>query len=162
MSAPRRNRREDGSARVQPDTEVRVCTLGYEGRSLPEVLEIIRAQKIEEVLDVREHASSRKVGFDSMTLEKEFARIGVHYAHLSQLGCERASRHALWRGGATGTFLDTYRSRLAERPRDFEDLVERVRSTRALLLCLERDAVRCHRAVLAERLREEGFSVQDL
>lgn len=162
MSASGGNPRENDATGAEPDAGRQVFTLGYEGRSLPEVLDIVRTRRIEDVLDVRENASSRKVGFDSTALEEEFARIGVKYAHLSQLGCERESRHALWRGGATAAFLANYRGRLAERPRDLENLVDRVRSARALLLCLERDPSRCHRAVLGERLREEGFRVEHL
>lgn len=159
---PRRNPRDNDAAGALSGSDVRVFTLGYEGRSPSEVLEIVRARGIEAVLDVRENASSRKEGFDSGALEKEFARIGVRYVHLPQLGCDRASRHALWRGGATEAFLDAYRRRLADRPRSFEDLINRIRSGRTLLLCLERDASRCHRAVLAERLRKIGVTVEDL
>lgn len=144
------------------DTEPQVFMLGYEGRSLSEVLEIVRTRGIELVLDVRENAQSRKVGFDSISLEGALSGIGVRYAHLPELGCEQTSRHALWRGGAASAFLERYRRRLSERPQALEDLVDRVGRSRTLLLCLERDASRCHRAVLDERLRQEGFAVESI
>jgi uncharacterized protein (DUF488 family) len=140
----------------------RLFTLGYEGRDLGEVLEIVRRHAIEEVLDVRENASSKKVGFAEADLREALAGIGVAYAHLSELGCARESRHALWRSGEAGLFREEYRRRLEGRPEAFDDLVRRARSARTLVLCLERDPARCHRAVLMERLRAEGVESRDL
>lgn len=162
MSARRPNLRDDIATGSKQAAGMRAFTLGYEGRSFLEVLEVVRAREIEQVLDVRENASSRKKGFDSATLKEALAKIGVRYSHLSELGCDREARHALWRGGDREAFLEAYRRRLGERPGAFADLVGRVRSSRTLLLCLERDASCCHRAMLAERLREEGFVVEDL
>ena len=162
MGAETRNRREDSPGVERSAAGIQVFTLGYEGRTLSEVLQIVRAQGIEQLLDVRETASSRKAGFSSADLQEALARTGVTYVHLPNLGCERESRHALWRGGDTDPFLEGYRQRLAQRPQDFHDLLRRVRSARTLLLCLERDPSRCHRAVLGERLRAEGLTVRDL
>lgn len=139
-----------------------VFTLGYQGRDLKEVLQAVQRCGIEQLLDVRENASSKKSGFAAAELEEALAKIGVAYVHLPELGCRSGARHALWRGGAKKAFLEDYRRRLAERPRAFADLVHRVRSARSMVLCLERDPSRCHRAVLVERLRAEGISSQEL
>jgi uncharacterized protein (DUF488 family) len=160
------SRKEGSPARTVaeglPDGAPRLLTLGYEGRDLAEVLEILRRHAIEQVLDVRENASSKKAGFAEDDLKEALAGIGIAYAHLSELGCARESRHALWRGGEERLFREEYRRRLAERPAAFDDLVRRVRSARTLVLCLERDPARCHRAVLTERLRAEGIESYDL
>lgn len=139
-----------------------VFTLGYQGRDLNEVLQTVTQYAIEQVLDVRERASSRKAGFAAAELAQSLAGIGVAYVHLSELGCATGSRHSLWRGGSKERFLEEYRRRLSERPESFAELLRRIRTGRTLLLCLERDPTRCHRAVLAERLRAEGIVVQDL
>jgi uncharacterized protein (DUF488 family) len=139
-----------------------VFTLGYQGRDLNEVLQIVQRHRIEQVLDVRENAASQKPGFTAAELKPALDRIGVAYSHLPELGCTSDSRHALWRGEAREAFLEVYRRRLAERPQAFADLVHRIRSARSLLLCLERDPSRCHRTVLVERLHEEGIYAQDL
>jgi uncharacterized protein (DUF488 family) len=149
-------------AGARPEDECRVFTLGYQGRNLRQVLEIIQRHRVEQVLDVRDNASSKKPGFAAAELKEAFAQIRVSYFHLPALGCSSGSRHALWRGESRESFLDDYRRRLAERPQAFADLVHRIRSANTLLLCLERDPVRCHRAVLVERLHEEGISSQDL
>ncbi len=137
-------------------------TLGYQGRGLPEVLEAVQRHGVEQLLDVRDNAASKKPGFAAPELDRALAKVGVSYAHLPELGCRMESRHALWRGGAREPYLEEYRRRLRDRPQAFADLVRRVRSARTLLLCLERDPSRCHRAVLGEKLREEGLFTRDL
>jgi uncharacterized protein (DUF488 family) len=139
-----------------------VFTLGYQGRDLNEVLQIVQRHDIEQVLDVRENATSKKPGFAAGELKQVLAGIGVVYAHLPELGCASESRQALWRGESEEAFLDDYRRRLAERPEAFANLVHRIRSASTLLLCLERDPSRCHRAVLVEKLRAAGIVSQDL
>lgn len=145
-----------------PRAQLQVFTLGYEGRELADVLGAVRAHGIEEVLDVRENAFSRKKGFDAASLKERLSGMGVRYVHSAELGCERASRHHLWKGGSSDAFFDAYRRRLAEHPRAVEELVRWARASRCLLLCLEREAGRCHRRVLGEVLREHGFLVRDL
>ena len=141
---------------------VHLFTLGYQGRDLREVLDIVRRHAIDQVLDVRENATSKKPGFSATELSDALAGIGVSYLHLAELGCAPASRHALWRGEDRATFFEEYRRRLSEQPPAFAELLRRARSARCLVLCLERDPFRCHRAVLAERLHEVGVLVVHL
>jgi uncharacterized protein (DUF488 family) len=147
---------------VNSDTESRVLTLGYQGHDLQEVLQTVRRHGIGEVIDVRQNASSKKPGFASSELKLALAGIGVVYTHLPDLGCERASRHELWQGGSRESFLNDYRKRLATQPQAFAELVQRARSGRVLLLCLERDPSRCHRSVLVEKLHAEGILAENL
>jgi uncharacterized protein (DUF488 family) len=149
-------------ADVRPAAGSRVFTLGYQGRDLKEVLEIVQRHGIEQVIDVRENTSSKKLGFAAAELKEALVRIRVAYSHLPELGCSRVSRHTFWRDGSKDSFLDDYRHRLAERPQAFADLVRRTQLARTLLLCLERDPSRCHRAILVERLQTEGIFAQDL
>lgn len=153
---------EEDSILETPTEGIRTFTLGYEGRTLSEVLRLVQALTIQQVLDVREVASSRKPGFASSELNEALAKIGVAYVHLPELGCEKEARHTLWRGGATADFRARYDQRIAERPGSVTDLITRVHSGRSLLLCLERDPAKCHRTLLSERLRAEGILVLDL
>lgn len=153
---------EEGPTARRSIEEIQTFTLGYQGRTLSEVLRIVQVHAIHQVLDVRQVAASRKPGFAASELEEALARIGVTYVHLPELGCEREARHALWRGGATDDYMGGYRQQIAGRPDAVGDLVLRVRSARSLLLCLERNPAECHRAVLGERLRGEGIAVLDL
>ncbi len=155
----RKPRTESPASSSQPKE---VFALGYQGRDLEEVLGVVRLRRIEQVLDVRENAFSRKPGFSSTELREALGRIGIAYVHLPQLGCRSEERHALWRGGASERFLAEYAQLVAERPPVMADLIHRVGSARSLLLCLEREPTQCHRAVLLRLLREAGFVVEEL
>lgn len=147
---------------AESGTRATVFALGYQGRDLEEILQMVRSYGIEQVLDVREKSLSKKPGFAGLELREALARMAVAYVHLPELGCRSEARHALWRRGEKEPFFEQYRHRLAERPQALAELFRRARSSRSLLLCLERDPSRCHRAVLAERLHGEGFLVQEL
>jgi uncharacterized protein (DUF488 family) len=162
MSAETRGYRENDISGARTPAGVQVFTLGYQGRDLKEVLQIVQRHAIKQVIDVRENASSKKPGFAAEELRQALAGIEVTYSHLPDLGCTSVSRHALWRGESMESFLDDYRRQLAERPEAFAGLVHRIRSASTLLLCLERDTSRCHRAVLVEKLRAQGISALDL
>lgn len=151
-----------GGVGRRPALEADVVALGYQGRSLSEFIGLVRTFGIEQVLDVRERAVSRKPGFSAPDLTEALARVGAVYVHLPELGCTGRSRRALWHGGSPTSFLEDYRRQLEGRPDALADLLRRVRSARCLLLCQERDPARCHRAALLERLRTEGIAVQDL
>ena len=162
MSGELGDRSPDGSGSRPAAIPPRVFTLGYQGRSVPEVLQIVQEHGIEQVLDVRENARSRKPGFSSSELEGAFQNEGIGYVHLPELGCDRESRHALWRGAPTVEFLDRYRRKVGEPGAPLVDLLRRVQGSRTLLLCLERDASQCHRAVLGAELSAQGCLVEDL
>jgi uncharacterized protein (DUF488 family) len=154
--------REPGASHRRPDGGLVALTLGYQGRDLKEVLGAVQSHGVQQVLDVRQNASSRKPGFSSDELRGRLSDLGVGYVHLPELGCGLAARHALWEGGATEPFRQDYLRALGERPGVFDGLLRRVRSARSLVLCLERDPRRCHRGVLAEMLRSRGIRVVEL
>ena len=162
MSTETRDRRVKDSDNSTATAGVRALTLGYQGRSLQEFLEIIQRNKVAQVIDVRQNARSRKPGFSALELKATLAQIGVAYVHLPELGCERESRHALWRGASADDFVNDYRRKLAEHSGALADLIQWAGKSRSLLLCLERDPARCHRTVLGEQLRANGWFVQDL
>ncbi len=143
-------------------TVPRLYTLGYQGRDLTEVLETVRSHGVQQVIDVRENAHSRKPGFEAAQLRRTLAGLGVAYTHMPELGCAPGARHALWGGESAVPFFEAYRRRLAERPQAVTALVRQARSMPTLLLCLERDPSRCHRAVLVQRLRADGLVCEDL
>ncbi len=140
----------------------KVFSLGYQGRDLEEVLRTTRTHGIRQVIDIRENAASRKPGFSSRELEASLDRIGVAYVHLPELGCSGASRHSYWKGGSPEEFREDYRRLLSGRPGWLSRLLVRIGSAPTLLLCLEREAEKCHRVVLEEELLKRGIRVTDL
>ena len=132
-----------------------LATIGYESQTQDKVIADLRAAGVEVLIDVRAVASSRRAGFSKSLLAASLAEAGIEYVHLRQLGTPKAGRDAARKG------------RIAEMQAIFEDhlaepaaQVELVRATeiaghrRAALLCYEADAACCHRAIVADRIRQ--------
>jgi len=138
-----------------------VFTIGYQGATVPTVLDALREAKVELLVDIRAVASSRRPGFAKTALAANVATIGVEYLHLRGLGtpaegraAARAGKHAEMRK----IFLSHLTTQAAQTQLSTLEALVR-NGTRVCLLCFEADAEHCHRTLvanaLAKRLRVE-------
>jgi uncharacterized protein (DUF488 family) len=136
----------------------RVFTVGYEGRGLDEFVAMLRAAKIDRVIDVRELPLSRRRGFSKTALSVALASAKIGYVHLRIAGNPyRAQRADVKR------CLALYRKHLQRSPEVIEAVLEAASGYRAALLCVERDACNCHRSIIASGLEEQGrVQISDL
>ena len=70
-------------------------SLGYEGKSLEEYLNILIKRDIKAICDVRKNAISRKYGFSKNTLKNAEESIGIDYRHFPELGIKSEKRTGL-------------------------------------------------------------------
>lgn len=139
-------------------------TIGYEAKTLDEFLSQLVDAGVELVVDVRAVAASRRPGFSKTALAGALAERGLSYLHLRALGTPKEGRDAARRGD-TARMRAVYADHLAtgEAALAFAEAREAATERLSALLCFERDAVCCHRAMVAERLRDGGsFRVVDL
>ena len=145
-------------------TMTALFTIGYEGKTLPEFLGELEAAGIQLLIDVRAVAASRRPGFSKTALSGALKERGIDYLHLRPLGTPAAGRQAA-RKGRTGEMRAIYAGQLEtpEAELAFAKAISEARERRAALLCFEKDAPRCHRAMLAERMAAEAsFEIKDL
>ncbi|TFI59467.1 DUF488 domain-containing protein [Sphingomonas parva] len=139
-------------------------TIGYEGKTVDEFLGELQQAGVELLIDVRAVAASRRPGFSKTALSNALAERGIGYLHLRPLGTPAAGRQAA-RAGRTAEMRAIYADQL-ETPEAELALVRALAEAgerRAALLCFEREAAGCHRAMLAERMLDrERFEVVDL
>lgn len=143
---------------------MRLATIGYERRTLPEVLDALKRAGVEILIDVRAVASSRRAGFSKSLLAGSLAEAGIDYVHLRQLGTPKAGRQAA-RAGRFAEMHEIYEGQLREPGAQLElaRAGEIATARKAALLCFEADAAHCHRRIVAERLRDTlGFTIEDL
>ncbi len=134
-----------------------VFTIGYQGATVPTVLDALREAKVELLVDIRAVASSRRPGFAKTALAANVATIGVEYLHLRGLGtpaegraAARAGKHAEMRK----IFLSHLTTQVAQT--QLSTLEELVRNgTRVCLLCFEADAEHCHRTLVANAVAKK-------
>jgi uncharacterized protein (DUF488 family) len=131
-----------------------VFTIGYERRSQSELVKELAEAGIVVLADVRELPLSRRRGFSKQGLALAVGEAGIDYVHLRSLGNPKPYRDA-WKSGDAAAGIAGYQAHLAgvSRP-DVDALAARVVEGGVCLLCVEHDAERCHRALLAEALRE--------
>lgn len=118
-----------------------VFTVGYSGKSLPDIQRLI-AEREAVLFDIRFKPFSQNPAFQLATLSR---RLGDDYLHVGAFG------NVNYKGGPI-EIVDYERGRAlveaSERP--------------VILMCVCGDPTHCHRTVVAEMLRADGFEVSEL
>ncbi len=128
----------------------RIYSVGYEGLTVAGLVERLQQNRIEELVDVRASASSRKPGFSQKRLAASLAAGGIEYRHEPLLG--NAFRDVEDFAAAMALMRD----RLAggEPAEAVARLVGLAEGRRIAVLCLENDQRRCHRQVVLDAALE--------
>jgi len=64
-----------------------IFTIGYQGKNLDDLIEILKENKIDLLIDIRDSGkSSNKPEFNTEILKREFKKININYIHKPELG----------------------------------------------------------------------------
>ena len=135
-----------------PGSTVTIWTIGYEGLSLEQFLELLKANGVEHLVDIREAPISRKVGFAKAALSDAVERAGIRYSHVRALGCPKPIRDRHKETGDWGRYTRDFKIYLAGQDEALAQLRATVAAARTCLLCYEADYNRCHRTFVAEAI----------
>jgi uncharacterized protein (DUF488 family) len=138
-------------------------TIGYEAKTQAELIAELKAAGVRRVIDVRAVAASRRPGFSKTILSQSLKAHGIDYLHLRALGTPKAGRDAA-RKGQIALMREIYADQLAtpEAELAMKQVEAAGAETPSALLCFEREAAGCHRAMIVERLADRGFNAVDL
>jgi len=143
---------------------LKLFTIGYEGRTVDELLAALTEAGVRQLIDVRAVAASRRPGFSKTALAAGLTERGIAYLHLRALGTPKPGRDAARKGRIAEMHaiydeqLETPEAELA-----MEQAEQAAAETPSVLLCFEADVGHCHRAIVAQRLvARRGFEVVDL
>ncbi len=128
----------------------RVLTLGYEGKSIDQVLDELTEHDVSRVVDVRAIDESSVDGFSGDELAQALGGAGIGYEHLGTLGDFQPEPYPDYM--TTDDWHAGYEALL--------DALDPDATT--ALLCICADVSSCHRRYLARRLREDGHTVVHL
>lgn len=154
--------RPDDLPRLVARARARGWTVGYQGRTVPELLRILGDARIERLLDVRERPQSRKPGFSKTSLARSLEVVEIDYEHRPELGTPAPIRHRYQRTRDVATFRREFEALLTERSDALDAVAARLRSQRTALFCFERDPNECHRIVLCRLLEARGVGFTHL
>lgn len=133
----------------------RLVSIGYEGRSVEELISYLLAEGVDVLVDVRLNPISRKPGLSKHRLAAALAEAHIGYLHLRELGNPKDNREAFRRGDRRA--YDRFRKLLKEEEaaRALQHVSELLDGEVVALLCFEGEHGRCHRGLVAGALSEE-------
>lgn len=141
-----------GGVGLEPIT---VFTIGYEELSIDEFLGRLKKHRITTLIDVREIPYSRKRDFSKTRLAEHLQSAGVKYIHVGKLGSPKPLREKLHKDKNYDSFFEGYRTYLETLNGDMKELYEKVVvNNTTCLMCMERDPLKCHRIVVAKKMKE--------
>ena len=136
--------------------KVVLATIGYEGRTVKDMLAVLKQAKVERVVDVRQLPLSRKPGFSKSALAEFLTSHSIEYAGFPKLGTPPAIRNHYKQSGDFARLRQNYLAYLNTQGPEITVLRELAAQGGCVLLCFERDPSKCHRSILAEVLAQRA------
>lgn len=139
-----------------------IWTIGHSTRTEEEFLSLLKSFKIVQLIDVRRFPGSRKFPhFNKEHLESVIPENNIRYVHLENLGGRRKihpdSKNTVWRHPSFQGYADYMETR------EFEQAIEVLKKLAlerpSAIMCSEAVWWRCHRSMIADRLKEENWQV---
>jgi len=130
-----------------------VYTIGYEGKTVEEFINILREHGIDAIVDVRDLPLSRKKGFSKTQLSQTLEEARIQYEPARSLGTPRDVRNRYRATRNRDVFAEDYAQILRDHQPELQELLQKAQQEKICLLCFEQDSADCHRSLLAEELR---------
>lgn len=141
---------------------MQLWTVGHSNRSIEQFIELLTAQNIQLLADVRRFPGSRRLPhFGQENLSKSLASIGIDYVHFPELGGRRKalpnSPNSAWRNEAFRGYADFMMT--SEFRAGIDRLLKFAREKRTAIMCAEALWWQCHRSLIADYLKAAGHTV---
>ncbi|MGH8676775.1 MAG: DUF488 family protein [Burkholderiales bacterium] len=137
-------------------------TIGHSTRTAQEFSELLGAHGIEQLIDVRRFASSRRhPQFSRDTLRNHLAANTIGYVHLPELGGRREPKpdsiNIGWREPGFRGYADYMQTAAFESA--LLRLVDAAAGQPSAMMCAEANWRSCHRGLVADALKVRGIEV---
>ena len=141
---------------------MKIWTVGHSTRSGEEFVQILLAQGVEVLVDVRTYPSSHRYPqFNRDALRESLKDAGIDYKHEPRLGGRRKARpdshNSAWRNEQFRGYADHMETE--EFKNGVRELLELASSKRVAIMCAEAVWWRCHRSLISDYLKAEGHEV---
>ena len=131
-------------------------TIGYEGRSIDEYLNLLIKNNIKILCDVRKNPVSRKYGFSKRSLKKRTKDLSMEYLHIPELGIISNLRKKLFlEQDYIELFAFYKRETLSKRDKELNKIIDELhKRKRVALTCFEAKSSLCHRHCISSTLKK--------
>lgn len=139
-----------------------IWTIGHSTRTFEDFVEMLRAHKIEKLVDVRHYPGSRKFPqFNKDNLEEALPKCNIEYEHIVDLGGRRKvdpeSKNDAWRLASFRGYADYMETE------QFKEALEKLKilasEKNTAIMCAEAVWWSCHRSMISDILKAEGWKV---
>ena len=142
-----------------------IYTIGHSTRSLADFLGLLERSHVERLIDVRAFPGSRRhPHFSKEALARSLPEHGIEYLHRPALGGRRRPRPnaspTAWRNEGFRGYADYMRT--PEFHHALDELIERARERRTVIMCSEAVPWRCHRMLISDALHARGVTVEHI
>ena len=148
--------------RYKPDgNEEQMFTIGYEGRTLEQYLNVLIRQNIKVLCDVRKNPLSRKYGFAKRTLQNACEAVNIKYIHLPELGIVSEKRKDLKSQSDYDSLFHDYEQAILPNETKALSFIQSLTKTygRVALTCYEALPQQCHRTRVANAVHDLDDSI---
>lgn len=152
---------------IESQQEHTLFTIGYEGKSIEEYINLLIKNNIHLLVDVRKNPFSMKTHFNKNLLSKSLAKLNIQYLHMPTLGIESEDRKNLHSMDDYLALFTEYEQNTLNNADDelanLKVLIDKHR--RIAITCFEKDHCMCHRGRVAKRMSsiyQEQFQVVHL
>jgi uncharacterized protein (DUF488 family) len=142
-----------------------VLTIGHSTHTWNDFRDLLRAHRVQRVVDVRSIPRSRhNPQFNRETLATKLRAARIGYVHLRKLGglrhARRDSPNMGWRNTSFRGFADYMQT--SEFEAGLCRLMKLAGQKRSAIMCAEAVPWRCHRSLIADALTVRGIRVDDI
>ena len=142
-----------------------IFTIGHSTRTIEEFLNLLAANGVAELVDIRTVPRSRtNPQFNRESLPESLKAAGIGYVHMPSLGGLRRARpdstNTGWRNASFRGYADYMQT--PEFATAIQKLIERGAQKQVAIMCAEAVPWRCHRSLVADALTARGISVEDI
>lgn len=139
-----------------------IYTIGHSTHTMEEFMEMLKSFNIQTLVDIRSLPGSRKFPqFDKENMEVVLPQNGVQYIHMLSLGGRRKvkkdSHNTRWRKDSFRGYADYMETpEFASAVKELEKIAKK---TTTVYMCAEAVWWRCHRSMVSDYLKAEGWYV---
>lgn len=142
-----------------------IFTIGHSNHTFEKLLELLKAFDIEILVDLRRYPGSRKYPhFNKDSLQKTLPENGIQYQHFEDLGGRRKakpdSHNTAWRLDSFKGYADYMET--DEFTKAIQKLEKLATEKTACYMCSEAVWWSCHRSLISDYLKNEGWNVQHI
>jgi uncharacterized protein (DUF488 family) len=142
-----------------------IFTIGHSTRPIDEFIELLRANGVKQLIDIRTIPKSRhNPQFNGDALAKSLRAARIRYLHLKELGGLRRAKpdsiNSGWRNASFRGYADYMQT--PEFAEALERAIELAEARPTALMCAEAVPWRCHRSLVADALLVRGIRALEI